>query len=310
MKIATTLLLTMAATAMICEAHGPGHVHRPNTTEVNQALDEQGPDPVGTPGATTTAQAGGKGFREIIEPEPQRNWGASLTTGWESRHVHYGVNETGNDGAWTNEVSLWFGDLGLAAWNGFGLGTEFEEWDFTASYSIDAGPIFFIPGYNFRWVPQVTEHDHGHEEEHGHHDDHGHEGHSHEATHSHLEYNNEVFAILGTDAIPYVTPSTVFVWNLNDTPGAFLEFRLDGDIPVVKDTLSLAPYALLGLNLGYNTTVEYGLNNFQFGIQADWRINQYLVAFAGMNYSIALEALEAIGQSNVAWANAGVRFEF
>ncbi|MFM8363962.1 MAG: hypothetical protein ACKOAS_02295, partial [Verrucomicrobiota bacterium] len=164
------------------------------------------------------------------------------------------------------------------------------------------------PGYNFRYMPSSSEESHGHEsheEEHGHHEEHG-----DEASHAHLTYNNEIFAVLGTNAIPYVTPSAAFIWNLNDTPGGFLEFRLDGDIPVWKNVVTLNPYALLGLNFGYNTTAEYGLNNFQFGAQAEWNVNEYLTIFAGLNYSIALEALDAIGQGDVFWANAGVTVGF
>ena len=304
MKKIHSILMAMAATAMICGAHGPGHAHRMTSAEVNEALDEQGPAPLNAPTATPPAKADGKSFQEVVVEQPERIWGASLTTGYESRHVHYGVNETGNQGAWTNEVALWIGDFGVSVWNGFWLGNDFEEWDFTASYSFEVGPVFFIPGYNFRYNPQSAEDAHGHE-------DHSEEGHhEEEASHAHLEYNNELFAVLGTNAIPYITPSTVFIWNLNDTPGGFLEFRIDGDVPVIKEALTLNPYALLGLNFGYNTTAEYGLNNFQFGIQADWQINKYLTAFAGINYSIALAALEAIGQGNEAWVNAGVSVGF
>jgi hypothetical protein len=306
MKKIHSILMAMAATAMICGAHGPGHAHRMASSEVNEALEEQGPAPQNAPTATPAAKADGKSFQEVEVEQPERIWGASLTTGWESRHVHYGINETGNQGAWTNEVALWIGDFGVSVWNGFGLGNNFEEWDFTASYAIEAGPVFFIPGYNFRYLPQSGEDAHGHDEHE--HEEHGH--HEEEASHAHLEYNNELFAVLGTNAIPYITPSTVFIWNLNDTPGGFLEFRIDGDVPVIKEALTLNPYALLGLNFGYNTTAEYGLNNFQFGIQADWQINEYLTAFAGINYSIALAALEAIGQGNEAWVNAGVSVGF
>jgi len=315
MKKILSLLLAISGSAMVGLAHGPGHIHRNQVAEVNEAIEEQGPAPETREGATSASAPGGKSFREVVEETPERNWGASLTTGWEGRHVHYGVDETGSSGAWTNEVSVWIGNFAVSAWNGFGLGNEFEEWDFTASYNIEAGPIFLIPGYNFRYVPTSSEHSHGHdsheEEEHGHHEELGHhEEHDDEASHAHLAYNNEIFAILGTNAIPYVTPSAVFIWNLNDAPGGFLEFRLDGDIPVWEDILAINPYALLGLNFGYNTTAEYGLNNFQFGAEAEWNVNEYLTVFAGLNYSIALAALDAIGQGNAFWANAGVSIGF
>ena len=310
MKKLLSILWAVAGSAAFSLAHGPGHIHRTELAEVNESLDQAAPAPENNPDPTTPAslaESGGKTFQEVIEKTPERNWGASLTTGWESRHVHYGVNETGNHGAWTNELGLRFGDLGVSVWNGFGLGNDFEEWDFTASYAFETGQVFFIPGYNFRWLPESGGHPHSHEE-HGEHSEHGH--HEDEVSHTHLEYNNELFAILGTNAIPFVTPSTVFMWNLNDAPGGFLEFRIDGDVPLLEDVLALNPYALLGLNFGYNTTAEYGLNNFQFGLQADWRVNDLLTVFAGVNYSIALAALDAIEQGDVFWANAGVSLGF
>ena len=309
MKKIQLTILAMAGSMMICAAHGPGHMHREQEAEVGQALDEQGPGPAsgGTNSAAVTST--GKSFKEAQE-KSGLDWGAVLTTGWESRHIHYGVNETGNGGAWTTEAGVSIGDLALSAWSGFGLGNDFEEWDFTASYYLEAGPVFFIPGYNFRYAPGYAQDSHGGHEGH----DHEEEGHEHEeeehSSHAHLLYNNELFAILGTNAIPYITPSAAFIWNLNDAPGGFLEFRIDGEVPVWKDIVTLEPYALLGLNFGYNTTDSYGWNNFQFGLQGNWQITKLLTAFAGVNYSVAMTALQDIGQGNEFWVNAGVSVGF
>jgi hypothetical protein len=293
--------VAIASSSMIASAHGPGHIHRNASQEVNQALDTGGilPDAqIPSPQARATSNVG-KSFKESPIAIPEKIWGASLTTGWESRHIHYGVNETGNGGAYTTEVGLWVDNFTFNVWSGFGTSNDFQEWDFTFAYTIEAGPIFFIPGYNFRYVP--NEEEAGHEE----HTDHG--GHE---EHAHLVYNNELFAVIGTNKIPYVTPSAAFIWNLNDTPGAFLEFRIDGEVPVYQDIITLRPYILLGLNLGYNTTEYYGWNNFQFGMQADWQINKVISAFAGINYSIAMEALRDMEQGNEVWANVGLRFGF
>jgi hypothetical protein len=100
------------------------------------------------------------------------------------------------------------------------------------------------------------------------------------------------------------------IWDLNNTPGAFLEFRLDGEVPVVEDVFVLEPYALLGINLGYNTRSYYGWNNFQFGLQGNWQVTKLLTAFAGVNYSVAMTALQDIDQGNEFWVNAGVSVGF
>lgn len=272
-------------------AHGPGGAHRAQERDtVTEAVDVQ---ETGIP---------------MAEDEPGRTWGVSAATGWESRHVHYGVDESGPSGAYVNEIGFNAGDFSVNVWNGLGLGNDFVEWDFTAAYNVEAGPVFITPGYNFRYVPGSSESGHSPTEA-----EHGHDEHAHGAEaggHAHRTYGNELFLAVGTTAVPYVTPSTVFIWNLNDNPGGFLEFRLDGEVPVHKDIVSLQPYALLGLNFGYNTSGVYGLNNFQFGLQSTVAINRYVSAFAGVNYSVALEALESVDQDNAFWINVGLNFAY
>ncbi len=305
-------------------AHGPGHVHRNTGAAVTEALDldeagdaHAGHDHAGHQHAE--ASASGKSFKQPVVEKDTRWWGATLTTGWESRHIHYGVNETGDSGAYTTELGVWIQNFTFNVWSGFGTGNEFQEWDFTAAYNLDLGPVFLIPGYNFRYTPGHVEEGHeDHAEEEGHEEE-GHAGEEHEheehaehdhSGHAHNTYGNELFLVLGTNKIPYVTPTVNFIWDLNNTPGAFLEFRVDGDIPLYRDILSLQPYALLGLNFGYNTREYYGWNNFQFGLQANWQVNRIITAFAGINYSIAMTALRDIDQGNEVWANVGVSFTY
>lgn len=307
-------------------AHGPGHIHR-QTASGEESVDLHADHDHGDHDHHEHVHSkSGKSFQEPVLEKDARWWSASLTTGWESRHVHYGVDETGTYGAYTTELSVTMGDFILGAWSGFGVGNDYQEWDFTAAYQVDLGPVFIIPGYNFRYTPGEAGHEHGDHEEHSDHedheseghDDHDHEGHAHDheshadhdhADHEHGIYGNEVFLVLGTTAIPYVTPSMAVITNLNNTPGTFMEFRLDGDIPVIR-SISLQPYALLGLNFGYNTKAYYGWNHFQLGVQANWQINRVVSAFAGVNYSVAMEAMREIDQGNVVWANVGVTFAY
>jgi hypothetical protein len=301
MKINSLLVLAALATiTSTLRAHGPGHVHGQRDraaadAAISEAVDVQ---ETGIP---------------VRAADSERIWGVSATTGWESRHVHYGVDESGPSGAYVNEIGFNVGDFSVNVWNGFGLGNNLVEWDFTAAYNVELGPVFVVPGYNLRYVPRYAKDSHsGEEEEHGH-EEHGHEEEEHGDDHSehfHNTYGNELFIALGTTAIPYVTPSAIFIWDLNSNPGGFLEFRLDGEVPVYDDIVSLQPYALLGLNFGYNTSEVYGLNNFQFGLQGTVAITEYVSAFAGVNYSVPLEALEAIDQDNVVWVNVGLSFAY
>ncbi|MFY8217321.1 MAG: hypothetical protein ACOVMP_12050 [Chthoniobacterales bacterium] len=300
-KSLSCLFVGILLPATLC-AHGPGHIHRQTDVVSEEADLHAGHD----------HSKSGKSFHEPVLEKDNRWWGASLTTGWESRHVHYGVDETGTYGAYTTELSVTMGNFIFGAWSGFGVGNDYQEWDFTAGYNFDLGPVFFIPGYNFRYTPGIVEEGHAHEHEHEEagHEEEGHEEHEEEAGHIHKTYGNELFAVLGTNKIPYVTPSAAFIWDLNNTPGAFLEFRLDGEIPVYKDIITLEPYALLGVNLGYNTRSYYGWNSFQFGLEANWQINKIISAFAGINYSLAMTALQDIDQGNEVWINVGLSFTY
>jgi len=298
MKINSLLVLAVLfSTSSAVLAHGPAHAQRPSerATEraaVNETLDLQ----------ETAIPVEGADAAD-------RWWGVNVTTGWESRHVHYGVDESGPTGAYVNEIGLQLGDLSLSVWNGLGTGNTLLEWDFTVAYNIDLGPIFIVPGYNLRYVPSyavdVAGHGHGEHEEEEHAEEEEH------TSHAHNTVGNELFVSIGTNLVPYVIPSANLIWDLNNSnPGGFMEFRLDGDVPVYKDIVSVQPYALLGVNLGYNTSEYYGWNNFQFGAQATVGLTRYISAFAGVNYSVALEALQQIDQENVVWANVGLSFAY
>lgn len=305
MKRPLLTALAILALAPLAEAHGIAQNHRETQTEINQALDTGAQPLTGHEGhAHAQSSPSGKNFKAPALETDTRIWGADLTTGWESRHIHYGVNETGNGGAYTTELGVWIDDFTLSVWNGFGTSNNFQEWDFTAGYNFDLGTVFLIPGYNLRYLPEGTSEVDSHEGEAHEEEEEGH------ADHAHKTYGNEVFVVLGTNKIPYVTPSTAFIWDLNNTPGAFLEFRLDGEIPVYKDIVTLEPYALLGVNLGYNIRTYYGWNSFQFGIEANWQINKIISVFAGINYSVAMTALQDIDQGNEVWANVGLNFTY
>jgi hypothetical protein len=246
-----------------------------------------------------------------------------LTTGWTSREMHHGVDETGNFGAYTTELAVRIQRLTLSVWSGFGTGNESQEWDFTFAYTFGTRTLFFTPGYNFRYQPGVVSHEHSeaanHERETDEHHEHAEDGehreeqhaHSHpDPGHSHGTYGNELFFVVGTKAIPHLTPNLLFVCDLNNTPGSYLQMRVDAAIPVVRDIFLLEPYLLLGLNLGYNTTAYYGWNHFQFGVKASCHLSRLVSVYGGISGSVAMTALRQIEQGNEVWASVGLIFSY
>jgi hypothetical protein len=200
-----------------------------------------------------------------------------------------------------------------------GTGNRYQEWDFTVSYTFELGSFFITPGYNFSYQRSIVEDQTSGTEQ---------EPHAHSARRNHRQaqsrkerdpagprqssdaHGNEIFFFLGTSVIPSVTPGMLFVSDVANAPDSYLEFRLDGEIRIYREVLELQPYVLLGINLGYNTTDYYGWNNFQFGLLASWRINQFVTIFAGINYSVALTALHQIEQGNEVWASGGLMFSY
>jgi hypothetical protein len=286
-------------------AHGMGHSHGGHggsaSTALNTGVDVDGTDPLAV---------------APLEVEEQGIWGASLSTFWESKHVHYGVTEADGSSVYGTELSVGFENFSLTASGIFALENDWTEWNFTASYTAELGPVFIAPGFNLRWSPYS--HDHGHDEHHDEessHDDHDHEDHhahhgdKHE-DHVHREFGYELFIVVGTTAIPYVIPSVGFLWDLADGSGGFMEFRLDGDIPLYRDIVSLSPYASLGLNFGYNTQEYYGWNNFQYGANVNVAVTRNITVFGGVGQNVVMQAAREVGSTNEVVATAGVAFSF
>jgi hypothetical protein len=248
------------------------------------------------------------------ENSKERDRAAMFSTGWTSREVQYGVDQTGDYGAYTTELAFRLENLTLGGWFGIGTGNHYREWNFTVSYTFELGAIFLTPGYNFSYQRNDVEGPTSGTEKEAHAvsarsnscEARHRKGHDPAARGQSSEtYGNEIFFFLGTSVLPSVTPGIFFVSDVVNPPGSYLEIRLDGKIPVYRKFFELQPYVLLGINLGYNTTDFFGWNNFQFGFLASWKINEFVSIFGGLNYSVALTALQEIEQENEVRANGG-----
>jgi hypothetical protein len=287
--------------------HGIGG-HLSRTEEVQQSLEEQ----------NERTFPSGSSLAASTKNEKERRWAAMLSTGWTSREVQYGVDQTGNYGAYTTELALRLQNLTLGGWWGFGTGNDYQEWDFTASYTLNLGRVFITPGYNLSYQRSVGEQQASglekkadapsaaaHREA-----QHWKRRDSAEAAQLSEAYGHEVFLFLASSVLPFLTPGIFFVSDVVNVPASYLEVRLDGEVRVCKEAFELQPYILLGINLGYNTAGYYGWNNCQFGLLASWKITRFVSLFGGINYSIALTALRQIGQGNEVWASGGVTFSY
>lgn len=307
MKLTTSALITSAALLLLplstpsLKAHGAAphrQTHSGARTDAHQH---------------THADPWLSVFWEHYHPG-DRQWGSSLSTLFESRHIHMGITEADASPVWGTELGIFWNRLSLNASYYVALQNSWDEWNFSASWTLKAGPFFIIPGYNFRYSPYTHDHSHAHEHEadeahHDHDHDHHHHNHSHEG-HTHTKYGHELFVTAGLSAIPYLTPSVGFLWNLYDDGGGFMEMRLDGEIPLVKERLFLEPYASLGLNFGYNTKDYYGWNNISYGTNLRWAVNDIISLSAGIGHNIPLRAAQLAGSDPEAVATASITFSY
>ncbi len=266
--------------------------------------------------AVMPVQAGTKTFKEVVvvEEEPTPWYNASLSTGYDSLYMFRGANVLRGSGYgpglwWTNADFTWnitdSDFLTIGAWMAFGLDSSssysgYRELDSYVSYTKTIGNLALGLGYtNYYVFPDRP---------------------------GNL-YANELNASVAYDVdlgFMSLIPSVAYYFNLGpdsatdsgvfSTASSFLNFRLDGSIPVIADVVSIDPWAALGLNFGYNldgNLQEFdGLNNLEFGVAVPWQVNEVISLSAYVAYSYAFENLWGTTQPNTFWGGASVAFAF
>jgi hypothetical protein len=121
-----------------------------------------------------------------------------------------------------------------------------------------------------------------------------------------------------------LTPAVTYFFNLgpdSDTgygsvpvASSYLDLRVNGSIPVIKDVLSVDPWAAFGLNFGYNLDGNLqqfdGANNVEFGVALPWKVNDTITISGYVAYSYAFEDLYGITQPSTFWGGGKVAFAF
>lgn len=105
------------------------------------------------------------------------------------------------------------------------------------------------------------------------------------------EQFNRTFVSLSTSAIPYIVPRATYYQTVysrgksadhelgverNNRKGGYLELKVNGEIPLVKDRLNLDPYVLVSYSAGDRTDKNGdsldAWNHFQVGAELVWQI--------------------------------------
>ena len=237
-----------------------------------QTLADRGP----------SRQPAGPSSKEAVAPANPR-WSGGFSIGLDSDYVTEGWNQVpGAEGAFSVEGTVSFGGFTGGVWYLDSIGARYEELNLFIEYSRDVGPVTLSAGYTYLYFP--ADHAHTHE-------------------------------IAAGIELPLFDGKLAPFANLVEdvrAPGAGLwaEVGLQSELTFLDDRLSIAPYALLGIDLGYVSQETDDVNNVEIGLEISWKLIEQVRLFAHVHQSWALENLERECLGDIAWGGIGLAVEF
>lgn len=117
-----------------------------------------------------------------------------------------------------------------------------------------------------------------------------------------------------------LSPYVSLYYDIDEFHGGYLSFGVSHSFDLTEAlglsegmSLSIDPSAQLSFDLGYNSRVgqsNFRPNDLLFGVKVPFQINEMVGIHAGVQWSIALEALNEIGQGNEIIGNVGITLTF
>jgi hypothetical protein len=134
------------------------------------------------------------------------------------------------------------------------------------------------------------------------------------------EQYDRVFVSLSTSRIPYVTPRVTYYQTIynegteaakelhvlrNDEKGGYLELKVNGEIPLIKDRLNLDPYALASYSFGDRSEPDgaplYDWNHFQVGAELVFQVTDTFRLVPQINYMHHISEPTLLERSRDEW---------
>ena len=215
--------------------------------------------------------------KEVVVIEEAENWwNAELSVGYDSLYMFRGVNFA-NDLV-TADLSFSAFGITAGAWYGSAYNDDYNELDLYISYTHSFNVVDLTGGYIYYDFPKTG------------------------------GDTSELFASISTSALPYVTPSLSYYYDIDAIDGSYLELRFDGSIPVVADRLSIDPYTSISYDFDYNTDGN-NWNNWEIGVELPFALSENVTISGYAAYSVSLDRL-ADFQSDEFWGGGKVTFSF
>lgn len=143
------------------------------------------------------------------------------------------------------------------------------------------------------------------------------------------EQYDRLFASVSTSVIPYISPRITYYQTIynegedapadlgafrNDELGGYLEFKVNGEIPIIRDRLNLDPYALVSYSFGDRSKPDGSplrdWNHFQAGAELVIQITSNFRLIPQINYMHHLSDPPLGTETNEWWGGAKAEFLF
>jgi hypothetical protein len=121
-----------------------------------------------------------------------------------------------------------------------------------------------------------------------------------------------------------ITPMLDYIYTLGPDPGhggyvqagaGYLEFRVDGEIPLYHDVLRAAPWLAMGINFGYSTSGDEdpqyfnGADHLEFGLALPLSLTRNITVSPYGAYSHAWRQLTGTSRDTF-WGGVAVTFSY
>lgn len=244
----------------------------------------------------------------LEETSSEAPFSGSLSTGWDSLYMFRGVNQLPGPAGYGSSISWTAFSLGwaptaqdsftAATWAAFGLDqTDYKEIDASLTYAHSWGNFSLSAAYSLYAVLS-----------------------SPGGLYSHELSVSAAYTI--TRGACTFTPALNYAYTLGPSPGhggyvdadtGYLEARLDGDLPLYRDRIRMAPWAAAGFNFGYNTTDTFepftGADHFELGLSFPITLARNLELTPYFAYSHTWLPLAGT-RRDTPWAGVSVSFSF
>jgi hypothetical protein len=143
------------------------------------------------------------------------------------------------------------------------------------------------------------------------------------------EQYDRIFLSMSTSVIPYIVPRITYYQTIyndgqeaapelgvtrNDELGGYLEIKVNGEIPIIRDRVNLDPYMLVSYSTGDRSEPDgsafYGWNHFQAGAELVIQITDNFRIIPQINYMNHIADAPLGTETNEWWGGAKAEFTF